>query len=200
MGWGQLLTACLVSISGSLRHPRAGGRRAFISGLGSLAEGSQDVSAGRGLVWKKVLRRGDYRSGRPRPKDEVDVRWEMRLLNGSFVGSSRPYEEANGELFRLRFGAEPPDMIAGWELAMATMLEGEVAEVLVRSPLAFGERGLAQLVPPGADINCTLELVAIVPAPSRRFQSVGVNESISEELVERIQYACLVFCATVLTP
>lgn len=139
------------------------------------------------MVLKRVLRPGDYRQGRPLPGDEVDLRWEMRLLNGSLVGSSQAYEEANGELFRVRFGAEPREMIEGWELAVATMLEGELAEVVVRSPAAFGSQGLAQLIPPDADISCTLELVALLPAPSRRFRSVGLNESISEELVERIQ-------------
>ena len=184
-----VLVAGICDLSGGLRAPYPGisGRGGASAVLSSAAADSVDVSRGRGLVLKRVLRQGDYRQGRPLPGDEVDLRWEMRLLNGSLVGSSRAYEEANGELFRVRFGAEPREMIEGWELAVATMLEGELAEIVVRSPAAFGDKGLAQLVPPDADLSCTLELVALLPAPSRRFQSVGLNESISEELVERIQ-------------
>ena len=181
-----LLLSFAFSLTGGLRSLLTQGLRRGRRSLESASK-SIDVSLGRGLVLKRVLRAGDYRKGLPLPGDEVDLKWDIRLLNGSLVGSSCAYEEANSELFRVRVGAEPRAMIEGWELAVATMLEGEVAEVVVRSPAAFGGKGLAQLVPPDTDISCTLELVTLVPAPSRRFRSVGLNESISEELVERIQ-------------
>ncbi len=40
---------------------------------------------------------------------------------------------------------------------------------------------------PNEDITCEIELLSIVPPLSKRYKSVGVNESLREELVEKIQ-------------
>jgi FKBP-type peptidyl-prolyl cis-trans isomerase FkpA len=153
----------------------------------NLFDDSIDVSDGQGTVLKRILRQGDWRAGRPVEEDSVEIKWELRFLNGSVIGSSKPYEDVNDEPFTVRMGAQPRDMIEGWELALASMYPGEVSSVYLSSAVAFGEKGLADLVPPHTNIECTLELCSILPALTKRFKTVGEDESISQELVEKIQ-------------
>jgi hypothetical protein len=156
-------------------------------GLNVLFDDFIDISDGKAAVLKRIMRRGDPRVGLPQRGDSVDIKWELRFLNGSVIGSSALYERENQELFRVRLGAEQREIILGWEIALLTMLEGEIANVYLTAPYAFGAKGLVDLVGPDTDIECILELCAVLPALSRRFETVGVNESISEELVEKIQ-------------
>lgn len=155
--------------------------------ISSLFDNSIDLSDGKSTLIKKITRQGDRRKGTPVAKDTVELKWEMRFLNGTIIGSSKLFEEANKELFSFRLGMDPPEVITGWELAVSSMYEGEIASVYIASPYAFKDKGLGDLVPPHTDIECTFEVVSILPALARRFESVGVNESISSELVEKIQ-------------
>ena len=88
------------------------------------------------------------------------------------------------EPFSFMIGAQPREVIIGWETTLFTMLEGEKSLVKLSPSVAFGEKGLPGLVPPNAPISCELELVRISPHISRLYKSVGVNDSIQEELMQ----------------
>jgi len=44
-----------------------------------------------------------------------------------------------------------------------------------------------QMIPPNETILCELELLSVIPSISRSYKSVGLNESIKDELLEKIQ-------------
>jgi hypothetical protein len=147
--------------------------------------------------------------GKPVTKDTVEIAWKIRdqagtLLHDSSVktggdvsGTTQQpaqnstvdivYEVEDEEAFDFQVGAEPRQVILGWEHAVRTMHEGELASLVIAPHLAFGSKGAPPIIPPDAILHCELELLSITPALSRRFKSVGVNESIHEELVEKLQ-------------
>jgi hypothetical protein len=149
--------------------------------------------------------------GKPCTKDTVEISWKIRneagtLLHDSSVKTNgggmssvstqqpaqnttagREYEVEDEEPFDFQVGAEPRQVILGWEHAVRTMHEGELASLVIAPHLAFGNKGAHPIIPPDTTLHCELELLRITPALSRRFKSVGVNESIHEELVERLE-------------
>jgi len=136
-----------------------------------------------GGVLKRVLLKGDLNAGFPRTKDSVIIHWKIWLANGSLVHSSTDLTEP----FSFTLGASPREVIRGWELAVPSMRTGEVAELWLRSDFAFGPEGAPPLVPPSSDIRVELQLVQVVPSVCRSYRSVGLNESIREELLEGVQ-------------
>lgn len=84
-------------------------------------------------------------------------------------------------------GAEPREVILGWNIAVQTMLEGEIATYTIDKKYAFGDKGAPPLIPANTSaIECEIELLQIIPALARRFKSVGMNESIRDDLMESI--------------
>lgn len=149
---------------------------------------SVDLSTeGNGGILKRVLRKGDNRKGYPLVKDRVEIAWKIYLTNGTLVHDSKAaLQEPDDEVFSFTVGAEPREVILGWEHGIRTMLEGEIASYTIQKDYAFGDKGAPELVPPGATIMCDIELLSIIPALSRRFKSVGLNESIKEDLMDDI--------------
>ena len=110
------------------------------------------------------------------------------------------------ENFRFTYGIEPREVIKGWELAISTMYEGEIAELIINSEYAFGIKGLPNLEPnlppliaPNSTIKCELELLEIIPSVTRSYKSMGMNESIKEELLEQIESRNTLFSDEVLS-
>lgn len=57
-------------------------------------------------------------------------------------------------------GLEKPEVIAGWELAVASMKPNEIAEVVCRPEYAFGDsQGYEDKIPPGSTIVTRLQLL-----------------------------------------
>jgi len=152
-------------------------------GLWSILDDSIDLS-GDGGIFKRVVRRGNAAKGYPLTKDVVEIAWKMYGADGTVAHDSAVLEEP----FDFTIGADPRHVILGWEMAVKTMFEGEVATYVFQPRYAFGDKGLPGLnVPPNAVLKCELELVRIKPSVARSFPSVGLNESIKEELVAKIQ-------------
>lgn len=155
--------------------------------LRSVLDDSLDLSDGKSKLIKKLVRQGNRKKGFPSAKDTIELRWDLRFQNGTAIGSSQKYENATNELFSFVLGANPRQVIQGWEEAVYRMLEGEIASLFICSEYAFGEKGLIGFVPPNTDIESTLEIVNVIPALTKRFKSVGADESIKDELIESIQ-------------
>lgn len=154
----------------------------------SFFDDSIDISdAGDGGVLKRLLRRGDPRKAAPRTKDMVNIEWKLYLVDGTLIHDSKANRGPEDEIFSFTIGAEPREVIIGWELALKTMLEGEIASFTIDQIYGFGVNGAPPLVPENTKtIVCDIELLKIIPALSRRYKSVGVDESIKEELMEEI--------------
>ena len=65
----------------------------------------------------------------------------------------------------------------------------EISSFTIPSSLAFGTQGLPEpiSIPPNTDIICYIHLLSITPPLYKRYKSVGYNESIKEELAEKVQ-------------
>lgn len=150
----------------------------------SMLDDSIDISPDSpGAVLKRVIRTGDSSSGYPVVKDTVTLAWEIRLKDGTVAHKSNSSEEP----FSFILGAEPREVILGWELCVPTMAEGEVASLVIKPSHAFGVKGVPPMIPPNETVICQLELVSITPSIQRAYKSVGINESIKDELLEKIQ-------------
>ena len=156
---------------------------------------------GDGKVSKRVIRIGNANKGKVYARDSIEIAWKIFDPNGNMVHTSENLDET----FRFTYGIEPREVIKGWELAVGTMYEGEIAELIINSDYAFGIKGLPSLdtnlpplIAPNSTIKCELELLEIIPSVLRTYKSMGMNESIKEELLEQIESGSSVFSDEVL--
>lgn len=87
----------------------------------------------------------------------VQVRYKGTLANGTVFDSS----EGEAEPATVPLGR----MIPCWAQAVQLMKEGEKAKLVCPPDLAYGDRGLAPSVPPGATLIFEVELVRVVHGP-----------------------------------
>lgn len=67
------------------------------------------------------------------------------------------------------------------------MYEGEIASLTLQSNYAFGVNGVPNLfISPNSTIICEIEILKLRQSVNRIYQSVGFNESIKDELMEKI--------------
>ena len=155
-----------------------------------------------GLVLRtRVIRKGDQSKGRPRVGDRLYIGWKLFNSSGNLVHATpqpslawltdtQTEQEGREEEppFDFLMGAEPREVIRGWELAALSMLEGEIAEFKIDGQVAFTSAELEPLgVAPNSTVTTELELLRIIPSPERTYQTVGADESIKDELMEKIQ-------------
>ena len=178
-----------------------------------LLDDSIDLSKERdGSVMKSILRTGDHTNGYPVAQDTVHVAWTFKLKDGSIAHRRGPgrdmelggkgggerkennvqydddeEEEEEEEEFTFTLGLEKSEVIPAWELAIPTMFEGEIASLTIQPKMGFGETGAPPLIPPNEPIICELELISISPSLRRAYKQVGLNESIKDELMEKIE-------------
>lgn len=113
--------------------------------------------------------------------DDTDLRKGTRGADGSINVEMDP------EPFSFRVNANPREVILGWEHAVKSMYVGEIASFTIHPSLAFGTEGVPGVIEPNEAIFCELEVLKIVEAPSRVYRSIGENEDIHDELMEKIQ-------------
>lgn len=152
--------------------------------LSALIDDSIDITATMdGGILKRSKRRGNPTKGHPQAKDVVEIAWKIFHSNGTLAHDSSGLEEP----FSFTVGAEPRHVILGWEAAVKGMYEGEVASLTLLSQYAFGEAGAPPLfIEPNATITCDLEILRLRPSVNRVYQTVGFNESIKDELMDKI--------------
>lgn len=159
---------------------RAIGKKLFV--IPSILDSNHvDISPdGMGGVLKRILVKGCNEKGKPYSKDVVEISYKILNPHGELV------HESKEEPFTFRLGAEPSEVIAGWEIALKTMYEGEKASFILHPSYAFGENGVPPLVEANATVQCEIELINIEPSALRTFKTVGVDENIKEELIDQI--------------
>ena len=151
-GWAVLRRAC---------HP--GGGRLRLRARGAQAGGGEEWEdiCGDGGCLKQVVTAGAGSGDDPRPRkgSVVQLHYEIRI-DGEVLDRSSCGPD--GEAFEFELGMEPSDAIAGWECAIPTMREGEIARLRCEPAYAFGPAGSPPKIPPNATIECTLELLSWV--------------------------------------
>lgn len=167
-----------------------------------LLDNSIDLSKeGDGTVMKSILRTGDHTNGHPVALDSVHVAWTFKLKDGTIAHRRGPRDASTiqqqredekehkrqEEDFTFTLGSERSEVIPAWELAIPTMFEGEIASLTIQPSMGFGEAGAPPLIPPNEPIICELELISIIPSLRRAYKQVGLNESIKDELMEKIE-------------
>jgi hypothetical protein len=105
-----------------------------------------------GDIWKKRKKQGN---GKKPEKfgDVMHITYEGFFLNGTKFDSNgkdgQPFRYVRGQQWQL---------VAGLVKALATMSEGESATFVVPSALAFGAKGLADIVPPFTPVVYGIEV------------------------------------------
>lgn len=87
--------------------------------------------------------------------DVVSVHYVGTLQDGSKFDSSRE----RGEPFTFQLGAG--QVIRGWDIGLEGMKVGGIRKLTIPSELAYGERGLGNLIAPGATLVFHIELLAV---------------------------------------
>lgn len=77
------------------------------------------------------------------------------------------FADTRGSSVPQEFKLDRMRLIDGWVEALLSMKKGEKRKLKVPSPLAYGQRGYAGLVPPNTDLTFELELVAFTPPAGR---------------------------------
>jgi peptidylprolyl isomerase len=90
------------------------------------------------------------------PGASLSVHYVGTLLDGKKFDSSRD----RGEPFAFQLWRRPPDVIAGWELALLRMRVGDRTKVTIPWQLAYGAQGRPPDIPPRADLVFDIEVLA----------------------------------------
>ncbi len=108
------------------------------------------VTLPSGLQYK-VLREGN--GPKATKDDEVEVKYEGRLVNGTIFDSSY---ERNPQTAKFR----PTQVIKGWTEALTLMPEGSMWELYIPQDLGYGERQAGK-IPPFSALIFKVELVKV---------------------------------------
>ncbi|MDR2813808.1 MAG: FKBP-type peptidyl-prolyl cis-trans isomerase [Prevotellaceae bacterium] len=115
-----------------------------------------------GDIWKKRKKQGN---GKKPEKfgDVMHITYEGFFLNGAKFDSNgkdgQPFRYVRGQQWQL---------VAGLVTALASMSEGESATFIVPSPLAFGAKGLADIVPPFTPVIYEIEVQKVTNANNKQ--------------------------------
>lgn len=103
-------------------------------------------------MWKE-LRPGDINGKTPLVDTPCECHYSGQLTDGTEFDSS--YNRGAPTTFA------PNQVIRGWTEAMQMMKEGEKRELYIPSELAYGDYGAGGIIPPGAALIFTLELIKV---------------------------------------
>jgi peptidylprolyl isomerase len=98
----------------------------------------------------------------PSKGDNLTVQYTGWLTNGCFFDTSR---QAGRTAFQFVIGANPPNVIAGWDEGVLTMHVGGKRRLAIPPALGYGSAGQGP-IPPNATLIFDVELLAVGPAPS----------------------------------
>lgn len=160
--------------------------------LSMILDNSIDISPSRDAkILKQLIKRGNPIKGYPTIHDKVEIMWKIfiedKLVHSSDnidIDSLDPDDE---DYFSFIIGAEPRQVIHGWDVAFRTMFEGEISMFTIHKDYAFGIKGAPPLILPNTTISCELELVRITPSVRSQYKDLEEGEDIKEQIVEKIR-------------
>jgi hypothetical protein len=122
------------------------------SSLIAIEQGEKLITTRSGLKYK-VIKSG--RGATPKKGQTVFVHYTGTLTNGRKFDSSR----GRGKPFS--FQVDMGQVIPGWDEALKTMKVGERRQLMIPPQLAYGETGVAGVIPPNATLIFDVELLKI---------------------------------------
>ncbi len=99
----------------------------------------------------RIIERGD--GNFPNKDDVVVVHYEGKLIDGTIFDSS--YAKGEPVVFPIK------GVIRGWQEALVLMTVGSKWELILPAKIAYGDAGASELIPPGATLVFTVELLEI---------------------------------------
>ncbi|KAI0519140.1 hypothetical protein KFK09_006580 [Dendrobium nobile] len=107
----------------------------------------------------------------------VDVRYEGVLAEtGEVFDTTRE----DNSIFTFELGAGT--VIKSWDIALRTMMIGEIAKITCKPEYAYGSAGSPPEIPPDATLTFEVELVACRPRKGASLGSVSDEKARLEEL------------------
>jgi FKBP-type peptidyl-prolyl cis-trans isomerase len=91
--------------------------------------------------------------------DTVDVQY-TGWLQSTFVKFDSSYDRG-GQPFEFTIGANPEQVIKGWDEGVVGMKVGGKRRLIIPPALAYGDQGAGSTIPPGATLIFDIELVSI---------------------------------------
>jgi len=111
-----------------------------------------DVSPNQdGGILKKIIKQGTSNE-QPCLGDKVTVHYVGTLEDGTKFDSSRDRAD------KFEFDIGKGSVIKGWDVGVATMKKGEVAEFTIKAEYGYGEHGSPPKIPPNATLIFEIEL------------------------------------------
>jgi FKBP-type peptidyl-prolyl cis-trans isomerase len=114
-------------------------------------ESAQDLTDGKRLVLKKVLREGSG-DKTPPPKSYATVYYEGRLMNGKI------FDASTKETFT--FMLNNGSVIQGWDLAVSTMKKGEESLVIIAPEYGY-KNAKKDKIPANSTLIFKIQLLGI---------------------------------------
>ncbi|MBU2647968.1 FKBP-type peptidyl-prolyl cis-trans isomerase [bacterium] len=108
-----------------------------------------DVIKTRSGLQYRVIKEGKGRYARA--SDTVTVHYEGQLTDGTVFDSS--YKRGKPAKFKAS------GVIKGWSEALQMMNKGSVWELFIPPELAYGSKGIPNIIPPNAVLIFTVELI-----------------------------------------
>jgi peptidylprolyl isomerase len=138
-------------------------RRAFLGltlpVLAGLAHAADDKKEGKEVTTESGLKYVDLKVGDgvvPKKGEWVQVHYTGWLADGKKFDSSVD----KGRPFKFKLGAG--GVIKGWDEGVATMKVGGKRMLTVPPGLAYGEKGLGDIIPANATLTFDVELIKIL--------------------------------------
>jgi|TARA_B100001540_G_scaffold271784_1_gene255737 FK506-binding protein 1 len=103
----------------------------------------------------EIIRAGDGKYY-PKKGETVAVHYTMSLADGTEVDNT--YKRRSP----FRFKVESGQVVKGWDEAVKQLSVGEKASCMIPADFAYKDKGLSKLIPPGANLRVTMELIAIM--------------------------------------
>lgn len=91
----------------------------------------------------------------PKPGDRVTIHYVGTLTNGKKFDSLRD----RGSPFQCTIGVG--QVIKGWDQEIPKLLVGEKLVLTIPAPLAYGERGFGNIIPPSLTLVFEVELLGV---------------------------------------
>eukprot|EP00933_Yihiella_yeosuensis_P023830 TRINITY_DN18523_c4_g1_i1.p1 TRINITY_DN18523_c4_g1~~TRINITY_DN18523_c4_g1_i1.p1 ORF type:complete len:147 (+),score=28.41 TRINITY_DN18523_c4_g1_i1:85-525(+) len=112
-------------------------------------------------VRRTTIKEGDGKN-KPKPGDVLQMHYTGTFAaNGQIFDSSHKPDQMGNAGKPLQFTIGHGQVIRGWDVGVAEMSLGEKAKLQISSDFAYGRAGIPRVIPPNADLDFEVELLAI---------------------------------------
>ena len=123
-----------------------------------MGDGERIALSDDGGLYKRVIRAGNARKGRPPSGAKVKVHYTGTLTDGTKFDSSRSGGDESRDAGVFHFTLGRGHVIRGWDVGIASMNKGELAVLTCRADYAYGAAGVPPLIPRNATLQFEVEL------------------------------------------